>query len=100
MDRCSPPQGHLESFWGPQEGPPPSPAQVQEEFKQNMENIGVETLLRNFAESKGTGCHPPGERPWHPWAAFGVLCSRPRALLVGGLCSRDRWKGRGWVDAG
>ncbi|XP_058019644.1 F-BAR domain only protein 1 isoform X2 [Ahaetulla prasina] len=43
-----------------QEGPLPSPAQVQEEFKQNMENIGVETLLRNFAESKGTGCHPPG----------------------------------------
>lgn len=78
-----PPQGHLESFWGPQEGPPPSPAQVQEEFKQNMENIGVETLLRNFAESKGTGCHPPGERPRHPWAAFGGLCSCPRALPAG-----------------
>uniref|UniRef100_A0A8C5RMT5 FCH and mu domain containing endocytic adaptor 1 n=1 Tax=Laticauda laticaudata TaxID=8630 RepID=A0A8C5RMT5_LATLA len=37
--------------------------QVQEEFKQNMENIGVETLLRNFAEGKGTGCTPPGEPP-------------------------------------
>lgn len=36
---------------------------MQEEFKQNMENIGVETLLRNFAESKGTGCDPPGEGP-------------------------------------
>lgn len=29
--------------------------QVHEEFKQNVENIGTETLLRRFAESKGTG---------------------------------------------
>ncbi|KAM9112347.1 F-BAR domain only protein 1 [Pangshura tecta] len=34
--------------------------QVHEEFKQNMENIGIETLLQRFAESKGTGRERPG----------------------------------------
>ncbi|TFK06367.1 glomulin [Platysternon megacephalum] len=34
--------------------------QVHEEFKQNVENIGIETLLRRFAESKGTGHERPG----------------------------------------
>ncbi|XP_025052343.1 F-BAR domain only protein 1 [Alligator sinensis] len=34
--------------------------QVHEEFKQNVENIGVELLLRRFAESKGTGQERPG----------------------------------------
>ncbi|OXB52532.1 hypothetical protein ASZ78_007728 [Callipepla squamata] len=34
--------------------------QVHEEFKQNVENIGTETLLRRFAESKGTGRERPG----------------------------------------
>lgn len=38
-----------------------SPAQVHEEFKQNIENISVEMLLRKFAESKGTGREKPGE---------------------------------------
>ncbi|XP_025920528.1 F-BAR domain only protein 1 [Apteryx rowi] len=36
--------------------------QVHEEFKQNVENIGTEMLLRRFAESKGTG----RERPESP----------------------------------
>lgn len=36
-------------------------AQVHEEFKQNIENISVEMLLRKFAESKGTGREKPGE---------------------------------------
>ncbi|NXT88760.1 FCHO1 protein, partial [Anhinga rufa] len=35
--------------------------QVHEEFKQNVENIGTEMLLRRFAESKGTGQERPGE---------------------------------------
>ncbi|NXX44540.1 FCHO1 protein, partial [Tricholaema leucomelas] len=35
--------------------------QVHEEFKQNVENIGTEMLLRRFAESKGTGRERPGE---------------------------------------
>ncbi|XP_036170336.1 F-BAR domain only protein 1 isoform X1 [Myotis myotis] len=33
--------------------------QVHEEFKQNIENISVEVLLRKFAESKGTGREKP-----------------------------------------
>lgn len=37
------------------------PSQVHEEFKQNVENIGTEMLLRRFAESKGTGRERPGE---------------------------------------
>ncbi|NXE11867.1 FCHO1 protein, partial [Lophotis ruficrista] len=36
-------------------------ASVHEEFKQNVENIGTEMLLRRFAESKGTGRERPGE---------------------------------------
>lgn len=41
-------------------------AQVHEEFKQNIENISVEMLLRKFAESKGTGQEKPGESG-HLW---------------------------------
>uniref|UniRef100_A0A8C3XLL7 FCH and mu domain containing endocytic adaptor 1 n=1 Tax=Chelydra serpentina TaxID=8475 RepID=A0A8C3XLL7_CHESE len=33
--------------------------QVHEELKQNVENIGIETLLQRFAESKGTGREKP-----------------------------------------
>ena len=36
-------------------------AQVHEEFKQNVENVSVEMLLRKFAENKGTGREKPGE---------------------------------------
>ncbi|NWR65488.1 FCHO2 protein, partial [Bucorvus abyssinicus] len=41
--------------------PPLFFSQVHEEFKQNVENIGTEMLLRRFAESKGTGRERPGE---------------------------------------
>lgn len=34
--------------------------QVHEEFKQNVENIGVENLIQKFAELKGTGKDKPG----------------------------------------
>uniref|UniRef100_A0A4W3H3I4 FCH and mu domain containing endocytic adaptor 1 n=1 Tax=Callorhinchus milii TaxID=7868 RepID=A0A4W3H3I4_CALMI len=34
--------------------------QVHEEFKQNVENIRVEDLIRKFAETKGTGKEKPG----------------------------------------
>ncbi|NWX06152.1 FCHO2 protein, partial [Caloenas nicobarica] len=37
--------------------------QVHEEFKQNVENIGTEMLLRRFAESKGTGRERPAPTP-------------------------------------
>uniref|UniRef100_A0A8C0KF69 FCH and mu domain containing endocytic adaptor 1 n=1 Tax=Canis lupus dingo TaxID=286419 RepID=A0A8C0KF69_CANLU len=42
--------------------------QVHEEFKQNIENVSVEMLLRKFAESKGTGREKPGELG-HPWGS-------------------------------
>lgn len=34
--------------------------QVHEEFKQNVENIGIENLIKKFAEQKGTGTERPG----------------------------------------
>ncbi|XP_015278848.1 PREDICTED: F-BAR domain only protein 1 [Gekko japonicus] len=68
--------------------------QVHEEFKQNMENIGVETLLRNFAESKGTGRHPPGplnfeELSMTP-AQEGPKRTRSKAFRIPGLGRKDR----------
>lgn len=35
-------------------------AQVHEEFKQNVENIGIDNLIQKFAEQKGTGKERPG----------------------------------------
>uniref|UniRef100_A0A8C3AFK4 FCH and mu domain containing endocytic adaptor 1 n=1 Tax=Cyclopterus lumpus TaxID=8103 RepID=A0A8C3AFK4_CYCLU len=34
--------------------------QVHEEFKQNVENIGIDNLIQKFAEQKGTGQDKPG----------------------------------------
>lgn len=43
--------------------------QVHEEFKQNVENIGIDNLIQKFAEQKGTGKERPGrvirqDRSW------------------------------------
>lgn len=35
-------------------------AQVHEEFKQNVENIGIRSLIQKFTEQKGTGKERPG----------------------------------------
>ena len=35
--------------------------QVHEEFKQNVENIGIDNLIQKFAEQKGTGKDRPGK---------------------------------------
>lgn len=35
--------------------------QVHEEFKQNVENIGIDNLIQKFAEQKGTGKEKPGQ---------------------------------------
>ncbi|XP_067589292.1 F-BAR domain only protein 1 isoform X2 [Pseudorca crassidens] len=43
--------------------------QVHEEFKQNIENISVEMLLRKFAESKGTGQEKPGPLDFEAYSA-------------------------------
>nr|XP_020636859.1 F-BAR domain only protein 1 [Pogona vitticeps] len=69
--------------------------QVHEEFKQNMENIGVDTLLCNFAESKGTGCHPPGpldfeELSTMPAQAAGPKRTRSKAFRIPGLSRKER----------
>ncbi|XP_042333697.1 F-BAR domain only protein 1-like isoform X2 [Sceloporus undulatus] len=68
--------------------------QVHEEFKQNMENIGVETLLRNFAESKGTGCHPPGPLDFEEISMTpvqeGPKRTRSKAFRIPGLGRKER----------
>ncbi|XP_039180361.1 F-BAR domain only protein 1 isoform X2 [Crotalus tigris] len=73
--------------------------QVQEEFKQNMENIGVETLLRNFAESKGTGCDPPGPLDLEELSLMssqeGPKRSRSKAFRIPGLGRKERGKDSG-----
>nr|XP_045236719.1 F-BAR domain only protein 1 isoform X2 [Macaca fascicularis] len=43
--------------------------QVHEEFKQNIENVSVEMLLRKFAESKGTGQEKPGPLDFEAYSA-------------------------------
>lgn len=35
--------------------------QVHEEFKQNVENIGIENLIQKFTEQKATGKERPSE---------------------------------------
>lgn len=60
--REAPPSCHTTGASPPH--PPPltlSPTQVHEEFKQNVENVTVDMLLRKFAESKGIGREKPGE---------------------------------------
>ncbi|XP_068390846.1 F-BAR domain only protein 1 isoform X8 [Eschrichtius robustus] len=44
--------------------------QVHEEFKQNIENISVEMLLKKFAESKGTGQEKPAMKRLRGAKAF------------------------------
>ncbi|XP_025027946.1 F-BAR domain only protein 1 [Python bivittatus] len=73
--------------------------QVQEEFKQNMENIGVETLLRNFAESKGTGRDPPGPLDLEELSTMssqeGPKRSRSKAFRIPGLGRKERGRDSG-----
>ncbi|KAK2495221.1 hypothetical protein MC885_021610 [Smutsia gigantea] len=44
--------------------------QVHEEFKQNIENVSVEMLLRKFVESKGTGREKPAMKRLRGAKAF------------------------------
>lgn len=68
--------------------------QVHEEFKQNMENIGVETLLRNFTDSKGTGRHPPGPLDFEELSMTpvqeGPKRTRSKAFRIPGLGRKER----------
>ncbi|XP_065731714.1 F-BAR domain only protein 1 isoform X5 [Phocoena phocoena] len=69
--------------------------QVHEEFKQNIENISVEMLLRKFAESKGTGQEKPGPLDFETYstAALQEAMKRLRgakAFRLPGLSRRER----------
>ncbi|XP_066061533.1 F-BAR domain only protein 1 isoform X10 [Chamaea fasciata] len=68
--------------------------QVHEEFKQNVENIGTEMLLRRFAESKGTGRERPGALDFEEYrqapAQEGPKRSRSKAFRIPGLGRRER----------
>ncbi|XP_023481204.1 F-BAR domain only protein 1 isoform X2 [Equus caballus] len=69
--------------------------QVHEEFKQNIENVSVEMLLRKFAESKGTGREKPGPLDFEAYstAALQEAMKRLRAakaFRLPGLSRRER----------
>lgn len=73
--------------------------QVHEEFKQNVENIGTETLLRRFAESKGTGRERPGTLDFEEYrlapAQEGPKRSRSKAFRIPGLSRKERERDAG-----
>uniref|UniRef100_A0A672LIP7 FCH and mu domain containing endocytic adaptor 1 n=1 Tax=Sinocyclocheilus grahami TaxID=75366 RepID=A0A672LIP7_SINGR len=58
--------------------------QVHEEFKQNVENIGIENLIQKFTEQKGTGKERPGESQKDI-----TLSDFPRNLIDFSLCLTD-----------
>ncbi|XP_072457794.1 F-BAR domain only protein 1 isoform X2 [Notamacropus eugenii] len=72
--------------------------QVHEEFKQNVENVSVETLVRKFAENKGTGREKPGVVDFEEYSSMalpeggrrlrGSGGSRP--FRIPGLSRRER----------
>ncbi|XP_021407449.2 F-BAR domain only protein 1 [Lonchura striata] len=68
--------------------------QVHEEFKQNVENIGTEMLLRRFAESKGTGRERPGALDFDEYRLAppqeGPKRSRSKAFRIPGLSRKER----------
>ncbi|XP_074421958.1 F-BAR domain only protein 1 isoform X6 [Larus michahellis] len=68
--------------------------QVHEEFKQNVENIGTEMLLRRFAESKGTGRERPGVLDFDEYRLAPTLegpkRSRSKAFRIPGLSRKER----------
>ncbi|XP_061044637.1 F-BAR domain only protein 1 isoform X9 [Eubalaena glacialis] len=69
--------------------------QVHEEFKQNIENISVEMLLRKFAESKGTGQEKPGPLDFEAYSAAALQEAVKRlrgakAFRLPGLSRRER----------
>nr|KAF6479982.1 FCH and mu domain containing endocytic adaptor 1 [Molossus molossus] len=69
--------------------------QVHEEFKQNIENISVEMLLRKFSESKGTGQEKPGPLDFEVYSAAALQEAMKRlrgakAFRLPGLSRRER----------
>ncbi|XP_045352537.1 F-BAR domain only protein 1 isoform X3 [Leopardus geoffroyi] len=69
--------------------------QVHEEFKQNIENVSVEMLLKKFAESKGTGREKPGPLDFEAYRAAALQEAMKRlrgakAFRLPGLSRRER----------
>uniref|UniRef100_A0A3P9CSJ7 FCH and mu domain containing endocytic adaptor 1 n=1 Tax=Maylandia zebra TaxID=106582 RepID=A0A3P9CSJ7_9CICH len=66
--------------------------QVHEEFKQNVENIGIDNLIQKFAEQKGTGKDPAVgfEEYMTALAPEGGKKSRAKAFRIPGLGKRDK----------
>uniref|UniRef100_A0AAZ3PZJ3 F-BAR domain only protein 1 n=1 Tax=Oncorhynchus tshawytscha TaxID=74940 RepID=A0AAZ3PZJ3_ONCTS len=68
--------------------------QVHEEFKQNVENIGIDNLIQRFAEQKGTGKDRPAlvgfEEYMTSLVPEGSKKSRGKAFRIPGLGKRDK----------
>ncbi|XP_024909262.1 f-BAR domain only protein 1 [Cynoglossus semilaevis] len=68
--------------------------QVHEEFKQNVENIGIDNLIQKFAEQKGTGKDRPALAGFEEYmtalAPEGVKKSRAKAFRLPGLGRKDK----------
>ncbi|XP_029002267.1 F-BAR domain only protein 1 isoform X2 [Betta splendens] len=68
--------------------------QVHEEFKQNVENIGIDNLIQKFAELKATGKDRPALAGFEEYmtalAPEGGKKSRTKAFRIPGLGKRDK----------
>ncbi|KAL2090182.1 hypothetical protein ACEWY4_014870 [Coilia grayii] len=68
--------------------------QVHEEFKQNLENIGIENLIQKFTDQKGTGKEKPApvclEEYLSSVTADIGKKSRGKAFRIPGLGKRDK----------
>ncbi|XP_015220917.2 f-BAR domain only protein 1 isoform X4 [Lepisosteus oculatus] len=68
--------------------------QVHEEFKQNVENIGIENLIQKFAEQKGTGKERPASVGFEEYSSSTVLevgkKIRNKAFRIPGLGKREK----------
>ncbi|CAG5863705.1 unnamed protein product [Menidia menidia] len=76
------------------ESPGSARLQVHEEFKQNVENIGIDNLIQKFAELKGTGKDRPALAGFEEYmtalAPEGGKKSRAKAFRIPGLSKRDK----------
>ncbi|KAL7884586.1 hypothetical protein AOLI_G00073560 [Acnodon oligacanthus] len=68
--------------------------QVHEEFKQNVENIGIGSLIQKFTEQKGTGKDRPGPVGFEEYLSSQLpdnnKKSRAKAFRIPGLGKRDK----------
>uniref|UniRef100_A0A3Q2D6X5 FCH and mu domain containing endocytic adaptor 1 n=1 Tax=Cyprinodon variegatus TaxID=28743 RepID=A0A3Q2D6X5_CYPVA len=66
--------------------------QVHEEFKQNVENIGIDILIQKFADQKGTGKERPVvfEEYMSTLTPEGGKKTRTKAFRIPGLSKRDK----------